>query len=117
VCRSGIGRYTFRWKKWWKLNTHFELALVLKIVVLHLLTEGIRHHTTKPCTTRFWIMLGGVTGLVTCFLIFVSVCYNRRRLWRGIHWVDALQEVSELHRRTHSLLQQALLIELHAADQ
>eukprot|EP00775_Hariotina_reticulata_P005189 gene5189-5427_t len=102
--RSASSRYTLRWKKWWKLNVHFELALVLKIVVLHLLTEGIRHHTTKPCSHRFWIMLGGVTGLVTCFLIFISVCYNRRRLWRGAHWVDALREVKQIQQQQASSL-------------
>jgi hypothetical protein len=49
--------------KWWHLNRHhFELGLVLKVVVLHLLTEAVRHKTAKPCSDRFWIMLVGMTG-------------------------------------------------------
>jgi hypothetical protein len=39
--------------------------LVLKIVVLHLVTEAVRHHTAKPCSGRFWFMVVGMTGV--CF--------------------------------------------------
>jgi hypothetical protein len=42
---------------------HFELMLVLKIVVLHLVTEAVRHHTAKPCSGRFWFMVVGMTGV------------------------------------------------------
>jgi hypothetical protein len=56
-------RFTFSWRKWWHLNRyHFELSLVMKVVVLHLVTEAVRHHTAKPCSHRFWIMLFGMTG-------------------------------------------------------
>lgn len=56
-------RFTFSWRKWWHLNRyHFELSLVMKVVVLHLVTEAVRHHTSKPCSDRFWIMLIGMTG-------------------------------------------------------
>lgn len=79
---------------WWKLQNHFELALLFKVVILHLITEAFRHKTSKPCTMRYWIMLCVVTGCVTLFLIFVTVSYSRRRLWRGPHWVDAFEAVS-----------------------
>jgi hypothetical protein len=64
-------RFTFSWRKWWHLNRyHFELSLVMKVVVLHLVTEAVRHHTSKPCSDRFWIMLIGMTGgwLQTCIV-------------------------------------------------
>eukprot|EP00878_Enallax_costatus_P007443 GHUV01007795.1.p1 GENE.GHUV01007795.1~~GHUV01007795.1.p1 ORF type:complete len:430 (+),score=109.96 GHUV01007795.1:1726-3015(+) len=80
---------------WWKLQQHFEFALLLKVVVLHLVTEALRHHLTKPCTKRYWIMLGGVTAVVTLFLVFVVTTYSRHRLWRGPHWSDALQAVRQ----------------------
>lgn len=58
-----FGRFTFSWGKWWHLNRcHFELLLVLKIVVLHLVTEAVRHKTSKPCSDRFWIMVCLMTG-------------------------------------------------------
>jgi hypothetical protein len=88
--RSGSSRFTWRWKAWWGLQNHFEFALILKVVVLHLVTEAVRHKTTKPCSTRFWFMLCVMTGLVTAFLIFVVTSYSRHKLWRGPHWVDAL---------------------------
>jgi len=66
-------RFTFSWGKWWHLNRyHFELSLVLKIVVLHLVTEAIRHHLSKPCTVKFWCMLvimTGKKGLQACYTI------------------------------------------------
>lgn len=59
-----FGRFTVSWKKWWHLNRfHFELLLVLKVVVMHLVTEAVRHHTSHPCTTRFWVMMVGMTGV------------------------------------------------------
>ncbi|WIA20128.1 hypothetical protein OEZ85_005978 [Tetradesmus obliquus] len=70
--RSGSSRFTWRWKAWWGLQNHFEFALILKVVVLHLVTEAVRHKTTKPCSPRFWFMLCVMTGLVTAFLIFVA---------------------------------------------
>lgn len=58
-----FGRFAVSWGKWWHLNRHhFELGLVLKVVVLHLVTEAVRHKTAKPCSDRFWIMLVGMTG-------------------------------------------------------
>lgn len=32
-------------------------------------------------------------GVVTAFLMYNVTCYGRRRLWRGPHWVDALNQV------------------------
>ena len=56
-------RFTFSWRKWWTLNRfHFEMSMVLKIVVLHLVTEAIRHHLSKPCSKKFWFMLCVMTG-------------------------------------------------------
>lgn len=81
-------------QEWWKLQNHFELALLLKVVILHLITEAFRHKSSKPCTMRNWVMLGGVTGCVTIFLMFVVTAYSRRRLWRGPHWTDAYEVVS-----------------------
>ncbi|KAF6255424.1 hypothetical protein COO60DRAFT_1535259 [Scenedesmus sp. NREL 46B-D3] len=93
--RSGSSRYAWRWRPWWRLQNHFEFALILKVVVLHLVTEAVRHKTTKPCSTRFWFMLCVVTGLVTAFLIFVVTSYSMRKLWRGPHWVDALAAATQ----------------------
>jgi uncharacterized membrane protein YfcA len=93
--RSGSSRFTWRWKAWWGLQNHFEFFLILKVVVLHLVTEAVRHKTTKPCSARFWFMLCILTGLVTAFLIFLVTSYSRRRLWRGPHWVDALAAATQ----------------------
>lgn len=79
----GTGRFVWRWRDWMHLQSHFELALVLKIVVIHLVTEAFRHAMTKPCTTRFWVTLLGVTGTVTCFLVFVVTSYSGKRLVRS----------------------------------
>lgn len=57
-----FGRFTLAWSKWKHLNNHFELALVLKVVVLHLVVEALRHHTAKPCSPKFWIQLCFLTG-------------------------------------------------------
>lgn len=58
-----FGRFAVSWGKWWHLNRHhFELGLVLKVVLLHLVTEAVRHKSAKPCSDRFWIMLVGMTG-------------------------------------------------------
>lgn len=100
--RSGSSRFTWKWGPWWKLQNHFEMMLVLKVVVLHLVTEGVRHHTTKPCSKRFWMMLFVATGLVTAFLIFIVTAYSRRRLWRGPHWVDALAVVTQQKKSERS---------------
>jgi hypothetical protein len=97
--RSGSSRFTWRWKAWWGLQNHFEFALILKVVVLHLVTEAVRHRTTKPCSGRFWFMLCGVTGLVTAFLIFVVTSYSRHKLWRGAHWVDALAAATQKRKQ------------------
>jgi hypothetical protein len=91
-------RFTLRWKAWWKLQNHFELALLFKVVILHLITEAFRHKSSKPCTARYWIMLCAVTGCVTLFLVFVTVSYSRRRLWRGQHWRDAFEVVRRQKR-------------------
>lgn len=97
--RSGSSRFTWRWKAWWGLQNHFEFALILKVVVLHLVTEAVRHKTTKPCSPRFWFMLCVMTGLVTAFLIFVVSSYSRHKLWRGPHWVDALAAATQKRKQ------------------
>jgi hypothetical protein len=100
--RSGSSRFTWRWKAWWGLQNHFEFALLLKVVVLHLVTEAVRHKTTKPCSTRFWFMLFVMTGLVTAFLIFVVTSYSMHKLWRGPHWLDALAAATQKRKQEQS---------------
>ncbi len=39
------------------------------------------------------LLFGRAAGLVTFFLMYNVTCYGRRRLWRGPHWVDALNQV------------------------
>jgi hypothetical protein len=97
--RSGSSRFTWRWRAWWGLQNHFEFALIIKVVVLHLVTEAVRHRTTKPCSVRFWFMLCVMTGLVTAFLIFVVTSYSRKKLWRGPHWVDALAAATQKRKQ------------------
>jgi len=83
----------------WRLQCSFEIFLLLKIVVIHLVTDAVRHHTAHPCTPRFWVMLGGLAGAVTALLVAVSVSYARRRLWRGPRWVGGRQLVIDARRR------------------
>lgn len=58
-------------------------GLVMKIVVLHLVTEAVRHHLSKPCTHRFWIMLIGMTGAAVSVSVSVprSVCAGCKEAW------------------------------------
>jgi uncharacterized membrane protein YfcA len=85
-------------KKLWHLQNQFELFLLLKVVVIHLATEAIRHHTAHPCTPRFWLMLGGFAGAVTIFLAIIVISYSRRRLWRGPQWLRGREQVIEERR-------------------
>ncbi|GBF89957.1 hypothetical protein Rsub_02661 [Raphidocelis subcapitata] len=85
-----------RWaglRRWWSLQPGFEWSLALKIVVLHLITEGVRHQRAKPCTRRFWFMLLVMTGLVTLLLGAMAASFARKRLWRGPQFKTALAQV------------------------
>lgn len=39
-----------------------------------------------------------LTGVVTAMLMFSVTCYGIRRLWRGPHWVDALNQVRQIKK-------------------
>lgn len=103
-------------KKLWRLQNQFELFLLLKVVVIHLATEAIRHHTAHPCTPRFWLMLGGFAGAVTIFLAIIVISYSRRRLWRGPQWLRGREQVIEERReRARQQRQRADDVEAAAA--
>lgn len=84
-------------RRWWAMQPKFEWLLVLKIVVLHLITEAVRHLRAHPCTPRFWFMLFVMSGLVTILLWAIGASFCSKRLWRGPQWKDALKQVQEQH--------------------
>ena len=82
-------------KRWLTLQPGFEMAMIFKIVVLHLLTEFVRHTRAKPCTPKFWVMLCVMAALVTLLLCAMCAAFARNRLWRGPRWAAALAEVRQ----------------------
>eukprot|EP00877_Chromochloris_zofingiensis_P001373 jgi/Chrzof1/11236/Cz05g28310.t1 len=78
-----------------RLQNHFEIALVCKVVIIHMITEFMRHEVGKPCTPKFWFMLVAVTGTVTVLMVTVIIAYSRAKLWRGPAWKQALQQVQQ----------------------
>jgi hypothetical protein len=55
--------------------------------------EAVRHVRAKPCTPRFWFMLGIMSLLVTALLVAMATSFNAKRLWRGPQWASALAQV------------------------
>jgi len=45
------------------------------------------------------VLLLVLAGLVTAFLMFTVTSYSMKRLWRGSHWVDALNQVRQVKKQ------------------
>jgi hypothetical protein len=51
-----------------------------------------------PCLFLNLLLDACPAGVLTALLMFSVTCYGRRRLWRGPHWVDALNQVRQIKK-------------------